>query len=355
MNIMTKRGIKFQIRRWVPKSEKRNKIKPQLMTKKNKILLMNTPCHGNIGDQAIAVAELSFLENNYLDYQIIEVPSDHINHSIKDLKKYISEKDLIFIHGGGNLGNLYIDDEVFRRLIISKFKKNKIISFPQSIKYTSDQFGKDELKKAQQIYSKNNNFYFTSRESATQESIKKWFTSNKNLFTPDIVLSLAPLSSKYTKQKRFGAISMLRKDKEKAVADEFSDEITKYLDRNYSRHTVSDTTTGIAEYIDSETRVEKVSDKWREIGQHELAVTDRLHGMIFCYLTKTPCVVLKNNNKKIESTYDCWLKDCNFIQLLEKNTVENLSNAVNKVTKHEPQYLSDLNEKFFPLKELNDK
>lgn len=356
MNNVSKTEIKFMLRRLFPDKRKRNKIKSQLLDKRKKVFLMNTPSHGNIGDQAIALAEIFFLKKHYPNYHLIEVPSDHINHCLKDIKSYITDKDLIFVHGGGNLGNLYIEDEVFRRLIVKNFPKNKSVSFPQSIKYTEDLFGKKELEKAQRIYSKNSNWYFTARESASKELMSKIFSKNKIFFTPDIVLSMAPLPTNFTNQMRKGAITLFRKDKEKSLSESFSDEIIRFLECNYSEITFSDTTTGKAAFIDNKNRREIVLDKWLEISHHELAITDRLHGMIFCYLTKTPCVVIKNNNNKIESTYNSWVKDCNFIQLLEENTVEGLTRSVKQVLTEESNYLGNLNEKFSPLiKFANDK
>ena len=34
-----------------------------------------------------------------------------------------------------------------------------------------------------------------------------------------------------------------------------------------------------------------------EIGKRKVVVTDRLHGMIFCAITGTPCVVFSNYNQ----------------------------------------------------------
>ena len=45
-------------------------------------------------------------------------------------------------------------------------------------------------------------------------------------------------------------------------------------------------------------------------------VTDRLHGMIFAALTKTPCIVVPNSNYKIKGIYE-WLKGLNYISFLE--------------------------------------
>ena len=45
-------------------------------------------------------------------------------------------------------------------------------------------------------------------------------------------------------------------------------------------------------------------DKFKDFQKSELVITDRLHGMIFCYITKTPCIVMPNNNHKILMTYE---------------------------------------------------
>jgi len=44
-------------------------------------------------------------------------------------------------------------------------------------------------------------------------------------------------------------------------------------------------------------------------------ITDRLHGMIFAFITGTPAIVLPNNNGKIEHSYD-WISECGYICFL---------------------------------------
>ena len=46
-----------------------NKFKKYKNTKK--IIYALTPLHGNIGDQAIAVATIKFLKENFIDYEVI--------------------------------------------------------------------------------------------------------------------------------------------------------------------------------------------------------------------------------------------------------------------------------------------
>lgn len=41
-------------------------------------------------------------------------------------------------------------------------------------------------------------------------------------------------------------------------------------------------------------------------------MTDRLHGMIFAFITRTPAIVIPNSNFKIRGCFQ-WIKDCGYI------------------------------------------
>src|SRR5690606_10737992 len=82
-----------------------------------------------------------------------------------------------------------------------------------------------------------------------------------------------------------------------------------------------------------------------------VVITDRLHGMIFCAITKTPCVVLPNSNHKISGTYYNWLSDLEYIQFIEDfevGTVLNLISDLYKIDIDKCKSL-DLKSKFAPL------
>ena len=51
-----------------------------------------------------------------------------IKKFIEQLKKIIKDEDIILLHGGGNFGDKYIELEEKRRMIITAFPNNKIIS-----------------------------------------------------------------------------------------------------------------------------------------------------------------------------------------------------------------------------------
>lgn len=83
--------------------------------------------------------------------------------------------------------------------------------------------------------------------------------------------------------------------------------------------TTSDTHLGdnCSERIDCKNRENILNKKWTEIARHQLVITDRLHGMIFCYITKTPCIVFSNNNYKIRETYKKYLSESKSIKFIE--------------------------------------
>ncbi len=53
--------------------------------------------------------------------------------------------------------------------------------------------------------------------------------------------------------------------------------------------------------------------------------------MIFAVITKTPCVVLPNNNHKILQTYNDWLSGIKHIWLLQQYNLSNILNVVKEL------------------------
>ena len=63
----------------------------------------------------------------------------------------------------------------------------------------------------------------------------------------------------------------------------------------------------------------------------KLVVTDRLHGMILCLLSGTPCLVLPNSNHKISQTQLDWLRDHPRLIFLELEEINSISESINKL------------------------
>lgn len=313
------------------------------------VFILDEPSHGNIGDQAIAYAESSFIKKNFPKMEIFEFTEDEILKKIKKIKKIIRNEDIIILHGGGNLGTLYIQYEEIRRFIIKKFPNNKIIIFPQSVFFENTKAGKKELAISRRIYNNHDHLSIIAREPKSYNLMKKYFDKTNIFITPDIVFSLK-IKNKFI--KREGIITLLREDKEKSDIREL-DNIISRLQNDY-KVTKSDTHLGdkYLKRIDYTNRKKILENKWAEISQHQLVITDRLHGMIFSVITKTPCIVFPNNNHKISETYKKYLSESTSIVFLENAEFDNVIKIINEISKVAFDEIKGLEDEFKILKQI---
>ncbi len=314
----------------------KNKIKSIIKCEKiplnsstKKVYVFLSADYGNFGDIAITYAQKEYLSSILPGYEIIEIPASKFYNYILFLKRKITEEDIITIVGGGNLGNLYEDLEEMRRTIIKKFKKNLIVSFPQTIIFSNDDKGKKSLNKTKKIYSKHKKLILLAREVKSFNRMKEVFLKNEVYLVPDIVLWLkdkVPINN--CKSNKIGIC--IREDIERSISAASEELIRKKLDNNKIEniHThIND------ENIIFEKKYEQLFNLLKEINNLKFLITDRLHGMIFAYITGTPCIVFDNNNHKIKETYEKWLKDCNYIFFLSEKNISNLESYIDKIPK----------------------
>lgn len=277
---------------------------------RKKTFLFLAADYGNLGDVAITYAQTKFLEEQ--GYQVIEIPISKTAEGICWVKKHIQPTDFLTLVGGGNMGDLYEQIEALRQLVIKQFPQHKIISFPQTFDFGENQHGQKLLSKAKKAYQSHNRLTITARERVSFDFMKTNFPFNNVIQTPDIVLTLKDVIPSLPRQ---GAVVCLRDDKEKSIDNITSQKITDGL-KQYFDQNISYRDTHINESnLSIEARKKALNDIWITFGQAKIVVTDRLHGMIFAYITQTPCIVFTNNNHKVEGTYQ-WIKDCGYIKFL---------------------------------------
>lgn len=288
-----------------------------------KFILIGTPNHKNIGDQAIAYAEYKFLKENFNDYGIIDVNMEDYYRNKDILLKYINNDDIIFLHGGGNLGNEYLVDENIRRDVIKTFKENKIILFPQTIYFTKDSKGKDELEKSKYIYSQNNKLVLIARENNSFEIMKSEFSNNKVILVPDIVMYLNNIVKD---EKRSGVLLCLRDDIEGTLGEKEHKAIYNMVLSEYDDVKITDMKADRC--VKGIERKGLVISKLKEFKMHKLVITDRLHGMVFAAITGTPCIALSNYNYKVKGTYE-WIKNLGYIKFT--NNINDIPKLIEEV------------------------
>lgn len=292
---------------------------------KNKAYVFISADYGNLGDIAITYAQKLFLKEQLKNYEIVEVPSKETYAYIKIIKRIIKPNDIITLIGGGNMSNKYDGIEESRRMVIKEFESNRIISFPQTIEFDDSNYGKVSLKRTKKIY-KHNNLILFAREKMSFETMKKIFKDKEIYLTPDIAMYLkGKIIKEDTTRKGIGIC--FRKDCEKSIDDSLKNQILEMVENDEKEY--FDTYIGSDKFV-YDTRYDDLMNFIKKIASKELVITDRLHGMIFCYITNTPCLVIDNANHKIKSTYNTWLRGCSYIKLVDnKISMKDISELKN--------------------------
>ncbi|MQW23458.1 MULTISPECIES: polysaccharide pyruvyl transferase family protein [unclassified Lactococcus] len=306
---------------------KSNHEYPKELREKEKFILIGTPHFGNLGDQAIAKAQVDFLTNNFPNREIIEVQINEINQKLYALHKVVTKKDIIFFQGGGNIGDIYVTEENIRRKVLRYFRDIPIIQFPQSITYKDMSYNNYSVHLSQKIYSnRSKDFIIVTRESKSYNLANKLFPKNKTLYTPDIVLSLPRVKSD---DKREGILFCMRKDSEKVLDVNQEKKLIQLVKERYKKINLADTE--VPYFIYNKDRDKELKKIWDEYLSSRLVITDRLHGMIFAIITGTPCIVFDNFNSKIKMTYLDWLSDYKNIRFINIGSNLNLENIMTEI------------------------
>ncbi|WP_051204844.1 glycosyltransferase [Butyrivibrio sp. VCD2006] len=291
--------------------------------KKRRIVCFELPCFDNLGDHAIAFVTAYLLRTmceGDSDFQPFIVDGWDTNRAILALKKCIQPDDVIICQGGGNFGNLYEFAEVFRRKVLRTFKDNRIIIMPQTVYYSDDSDGRKELQADKKAIKDCRNITILARDARSYELMKKYFDCT--------ILQLHDVVSMYdasylSAEKREGIVVCLRSDKESALSSQDKLQIMEDCEKYSEKVFVTDTC--IHYSIEPKERKNAIEKKLSVFGNARLVVTDRLHGMIFALITKTPCIVMGNNHHKVYATYKTFC-ECEYIRYI--NDVKELNNLI---------------------------
>ena len=268
------------------------------------IFMMGTPVHGNLGDQAIVLAEKSFLtENGFPKKQIIEIDNEILIHRFSNIKTVIDPKDLLIVDGGGNLGILWPNEDKKIAEIISAFSSNKIIVFPQSCFYdTNLQFSAFLHANNVDLYSKNSKVSFFLRDLNSYKTFTSMYPAQEAALCPDIVLFMPRRKSR---RKKNVIYLCKRKDKESNGSFPSADVISASFGSAFKVKYID---TVVRKKVDARNRAHIVGRLIKKLSYASFVVTDRLHGAIFSFLSETKCFCFDNRSGKVKGVTR-WIKD----------------------------------------------
>lgn len=310
------------------------------------IILFATPLHGNLGDHAIAIAEYKLLQDNQLIP--FEVATGEKDNCYNYLLRHIDEDAIICITGGGFIGSQWLNEENFVRQIIHDYSEHTIIIFPQTLYYKDDENGRKEYEISRNIYKQAKKLNVFVREEKSYKIAKEMLPETNIQLVPDIVLYLKQQEYQMKQDK---VLLCIRHDVESKLKEEERKTIEKIAEK-YG--TIENTDTVINRGVKAKKRQEEVNKKLKEFAESKLIITDRLHGMIFAMLTRTPCITLGNYNHKVKGVYQ-WFNNCNYVKYLDN--IDNLETIIDEIMKIKPEDYTTINlqSKYKKLEEILEK
>lgn len=274
--------------------------------RKYQAVMFNSPVYENLGDQAIFLAEEEYCNANGI--KVFDCAG--ADRLIPLYSKLTPKNCLVLISGGGNMGELWMAEELKIRKIIRKFRKNRIVVFPQTVYWNMDtEEGRKCFEESKACYGSHPDLTVFVREKISLEFMKANMPEVKTCLVPDMTM----IMERQLDKKRQGVLLCMRSDKEKTLSLEQQKQLADSLRKNYK---VYSTDTCYTRIVAPASRKEIVDRKLERFASAELVITDRLHGMIFAYITHTPCIALDSLSHKIKGCYE-WISDCGYIRLAD--------------------------------------
>lgn len=294
----------------------------------------------NIGDHAQVIAIRAWFKKHFPEFPVIEINKDESRYFLPALKWLVQPTDVLFLQSGGNLGDRGIWSESRRRLLISAFTDNQIISLPQTIYFSDTPIGKKERENTRQIYAIHPHLTLIARDRRSEEIAKELFPKAKIFCMPDFALSLNPCEShKYKTNNPPKVLLCLRDDNESILTEEQKKEIAKRLP--YECIYYNTVTVKPIELIEQEAVVRQTFDLFCA---SDAVITDRLHGLIFALICQKPCVALPSIDHKITAGME-WFKNIPFVTLARD--LKEIPSLVEKCLLAKNRELPDWNAEYF--------
>lgn len=307
-------------------------LKQQRKNDKKLYLIFNTPNHGNLGDQAIAYAELKLM--NDLKKEPFYIMSNNVDYFLAELSKFVNADDKIYIHGGGYFGTLWKNEIIRVNRILEQFHNNEIVVFPQTVYYSQDISGIYLLKKDKEFYSKFKNLTILCRDRKSYEFCNDNFNDITIKLTPDIVTYLNEFADNSKMAEREGIGFCFRNDKEKILKDDIRENIIDKIKTYYPNEPLYffDTVMNVNR-LDYKRGKKEVIKLLKKISCKKLIITDRLHGLIFSVITDTPCIALGNVSGKVKGAFEWINMENNYVKYVEN--IEEIDDAIKSLNINE--------------------
>ncbi len=280
-------------------------------------IYIDYPLHTNVGDLLINLGAEQFFAEHKLDiwrrYNYYNFPGQI---------RGIRNDDVLLLHGGGNLGDVWFDYQVFRENILERYPRNRIIFLPQTVHFRSPAREAASIRRM----SVHGNLHVFARDHVSLERLKKGGLTCASPM-PDMAHSLAGILQPNQEAPAESELRLMRRDAEaSALPAELAYRQSTPIDWDYGTFPVArrilhlftvNTVKGVGRYgppLDLHKlwywhRDNLIRDGIKLFSRYKTVVTNRLHAMLLGILLGRNVVAWDNSYGKLSGYYDSWLKD----------------------------------------------
>lgn len=301
------------------------------------IVYLDYPVHNNVGDLLIHQGADAFLEDygyNVLgrfsmhDFGLrsgVDEPKVTLKPSIKELDALLARRDcLLVLHGGGNIGDIWPHFQMFREMIVERYRNTPIFVLPQSIHFDNP----CARERAAHIFSAHPQLHIFVRDAESLSFVRDSCKVAGEIM-PDMAQQLwgRPEFAPHKTDGCLGELVMRRRDKESANPSRGQMFSFDWEDLNGTASNIALRGLRKLQTIDSPLR-HWVSNYqlWRIYRDHLISRavdsfrpyscinTDRLHGMILGALMGKKVLYGEGTYGKLHRYAQLWLADSLLIE-----------------------------------------
>jgi pyruvyl transferase EpsO len=278
--------------------------------------LVDFPDHPNVGDSAIWLGTTRyFRDRRGMRPRYVASTAAFSEAALRAALP----KGPIFVHGGGNFGDLWPRHHEFRLLLLERFPDREIVQLPQSIHF-DDPARTAETARA---IARHRNFKLFVRDRPSYDFAAARFDCETTL-CPDMALFLGPL---VRSSAEVDVLHLRRTDKERATqrameGTGYTLRVTDWLDEGRLSLQGAKLLRAVRELAAGRRERQALRSALYDTAAHarlrrgcrllssgQVVVTDRLHAHILCLLLGIPHAVLDNSYGKLTRFLDAWTGD----------------------------------------------
>jgi len=277
--------------------------------------LLDFPDHSNPGDAAIWAGERTMLASLFGASPVYAADLGSFREGA--LRRRL-RGGTIFLHGGGNFGDLWDRFQRFRERVVAAFPEARIVGLPQTVHFET----REALDRARAAFDAHADLTLLVRDARSLEIVREEFAAPCEL-CPDSAVALEPLARPAAAER--DVVWLVRTDQEsrRGVADPgrggpptvdwTGDEAVAPLRSDRRLRRLRSRVPALEPLLEGRSgRLGDADARWRLarglrlLSRVRLVVTDRLLGHILASLLRIPHVLLDNAYGKNRRYYETW-------------------------------------------------